>query len=256
MNELNLLMNEVFPVRYPVVFFHAHPDDESFLSAGLLNELVTRGRKCVVVFAAAAIVDGQEQTLIRQKEAANACHILGVDLILYLDFCEPKFLKKPALPLVCQKISVVSNNLLTTLNKNNIQNPFILMSYDKNGGYGNKDHKIIHAVGRYFQIKHKNLVASLYEVTLNRDKTLEWLSGAKKRLAPQSMPKLSYWSAKFGLASEEIAYQYELTEKQLKLKCEALTMYKSQISPGEFPLSLTTQDFMEVFGCEFLKQYN
>lgn len=253
MIRINSEIDILFPTNYTVVFFHAHADDESFLSAGLLNELVTRGRKCVVVFAAAAIVDGQKQTLIRQKEVINACHILGVDLVLYLDFCELKFLEKTALPLVRQKISDISNNLLMILNKNNIQNPFILISYDKNGGYGNSDHKIIHVIGKYFQKKHKNLVRFLYEVTINREKVLKWLDDAQNRLDLKLIPKLSYWSTEFGLSNNEITHYYELTENQLKLKYKTLTAYESQIASNEFPLSLSVNDFREMFGREFLR---
>lgn len=250
--RLNNIIDVIFPIEYPIVFFHAHPDDESFLSAGLLNELVVRGRKCLVVFGAAAIVDGEERTLVRQKEAHKACKVLGVQSILYLDFCEPKFLDKSIKPLMVQNADDVSESLYRILRENNILNPFILISYDKNGGYGNSDHRVIHAAGRNFLARHKDLVAFLYEVTINSDNIIEWLDSAKTRLELKSMPKLSYWSHDFGSTTAEISYQYNLTQEQFRLKRKALTAHQSQMSKDEFPLSLSDEDFIEVFGSEFL----
>ncbi len=253
MKKLNPIIDKIFLPDYTVVFFHAHPDDESFLSAGLINELITNRRKCVVVFGAAAVVDEQEKTTIRQKEAIDACNILGVTSVLFLKFCEAKYSGDSALPLVNQKNKKISENLLETLYKNNIKDHFILVSYDKNGGYGNVDHKIIHAVGRDFQSKYRSIVPFLFEITLNRNKVLRWLEDAKKELVPQSMPKLSYWFTEFGLPNNEITHYYQLSEEQLKLKRKALAVHKTQIISDEFPLSLSNDNFRELFGCEFLK---
>ena len=253
MINLNNVFDKIFPLNYAVIFFYAHPDDESFLSAGLLSKLVARGRKCIVVFGAAAIVDGQKQTIIRQKEAYNACNILGVTLVLFLKFCEPKYSKEGMLSLTKQKIEIVTKNFFEVLYKNDIQTPFILISYDRNGGYGDKDHKIIYTAGQYFHKKYRNLAPFLFETTINRDKMSKWLDVAKKRLISQSIPKLSYWSSEFGLACEEITHYYQLTEEQLMLKRKALAIHKSQNSQDEFPLSLSSDDFREVFGYEFLR---
>lgn len=252
MDNLNNLIDTIFPPVYSVVFLHAHPDDESFLSAGLLNELAIRGRKCIIMFGAAAIVYNQEQTFVRQKEATDACNILGITSIIFLDFCEPKYSGKETLPLIEQKIEKISKNILTALHKNNVQTPFILISYDKNGGYGNVDHQIIHTVGRYFQKKNKKLAPFLFEITINRDKVIKWLKNAQNRLSLKLIPKLSYWSPEFGLSEKEIQLQYQLTDRQIELKCKALCIHKSQIIPELFPVALEYNDFVDLFGNEFL----
>lgn len=255
MIKINPKISELFPVGHTIVFFHAHADDESFLSAGLINELIQLDRRCVVVYAATSIVLGQEKTVVRQQEALKACSILGLTSILYLGFCEPKYLEKPALRLIDQNVEDISQNLYEVLH-DNIREPIILISYDKNGGYGNPDHKVIYKVGRYFKKKYKNLAPFLYEITINREIVSKWLDGAKSRLDSKSMPKLSFWSTEFGLSSNEITHYYELTEDQLKLKYKALAAHESQISVDEFPLSLSANDFREVFGREFLKNTN
>jgi LmbE family N-acetylglucosaminyl deacetylase len=252
MIKFNNLINKVFPKEYNIVFFHDHPDDESFLSAGLLNELTLRGRKCTVVFGVAAIVNRRVQTIARQKEIIKACNILGVSSILYLDFCDFKYSKDGSPSFKNEKIAKISQNLLSVLHKNGIQSPFILVSYDRNGGYGNVDHKKINAVGRDFYRRYKNSVISLFELTINRDKMFKWLGIAKRKFSSQFMPKLSYWSDRFGLPEDQIAYYYQLTERQIALKRRALMAHKSQNKSDEFPLSLSDDDFKELFGYEFI----
>ena len=253
MRSLNNCINNAFPQNYPVVFFHAHPDDESFLSAGLINKLVAMGRECVVVYGAAALVFDQPKTVIRQSEAKAALDCLGVKTILYLDFCEPQYNNLNAKPFVQQKIDYLSQNLFTLLNTNQINTPFVLISYDENGGYGNKDHKVVNLVGRQLCITHTDIVPILYEVTLHREKVLSWLKEARLRLGIDSIPKLSYWADNFGLTSKEIDYRFELDDSQLSIKREALATHVSQMHNREFPLCLSNKDFSNFLGEEFLK---
>lgn len=206
MKKLNDVINRVFPKKYEVVFLHAHPDDESFLSAGLLNELILRGRKCTVVFGAAIIVDGQTKTIMRRKETNKACNILGNPSVLYLDFCDSKYLKNKAVSLKEGKIKEITQNLLSILRKNGVRSPFTLISYDKNGGYGNIDHKKIHAVGKNFRTSYKNLVVSSFEITINRNKVLKWLRSVNHKYSLQFIPKLSYWAKDIGLSENQITY--------------------------------------------------
>ena len=65
----------------------ATADDESFLSAGAICELCETGRTVLVVYAAAAVVDGFQQTVVRQAEAEAAHVCLGGYAVRYLPFC-------------------------------------------------------------------------------------------------------------------------------------------------------------------------
>ena len=105
----------------------------------------------------------------------------------------------------------------------------------------------------YIKRKNKKSV-SLFEITINRNKVLKWLKDAQNKLAPKSLPKLSYWSAEFGLSDNEIGFYYQLTDKQIILKRRALTAHKSQNPPDTFPLSLRRKDFKELFDQEFLNR--
>ncbi|HEX6977097.1 MAG TPA: PIG-L family deacetylase [Patescibacteria group bacterium] len=247
----NTKIDEIFPKNRPVVFFHAHCDDESFLSAGLLNELSRKKRKCVAIYGAAASVKGEEKTIIRQQQTIEACSILGISSVIFLKYSEPKYQGTNVFPLMNQKIEDVGNELLEALGKNNIKLPISLVSYDKNGGYGNKDHKVIHLVGRHLKNKYPEQIF-LSEITINRDAMSNWLAGAKKRLNPDLIPQLEYWSKEFGLLNKEIEYSYKLTETQLVLKRKALAFHNFYNKPNLFPLALNDLDFKQVFGTEYL----
>lgn len=251
MNNIILEFESLFPRDIPVVFFHAHADDESFLSAGLINHLVKSGINCTIVYAATSLVEGQIKTNIRQAEAFQACKTLGIDQIQYLKFCEPQYKELSALPFIHQKAEYIADELNNILVSQDLHTAFILISYDKNGGYGNDDHKLVHTAGREYLKKYNNNIFSLFEVTLNRNKILSWLDDAKKRLNIKSLPLLSYWSDEFGLLEKEITHKYLLTNEELHIKHEALSAHKSQIALGEFPLSLTQKDFSKVFQEEY-----
>lgn len=244
----NHKIDKMFLQNRTTVFFHAHCDDESFLSAGLLNEISMMDRKCVVIYGAAASIEGEEKTTIRQQQAIESCSILGINDVIFLKYCEPKY---QGFPLMNQKVEDVTSELLRVLKENNINLPISLVSYDKNGGYGNKDHKIIYLVGREIKNKYQNSVY-LSEVTLNRDKISEWIKDTKERSKPELSPQLEHWSKDFGLPDREIQFKYKLNSDQLKLKRRALAVHSFYNKPDSFPLGLNELDFDVVFGTEYL----
>lgn len=252
MQKLNDTITTAFPKGYPVVFLHAHPDDESFLSAGVINELVSQERECILVYGAAAKIKEQPKTQVRQEEAETAAKILGISKLFYLDFCEPQYTSPDARPLATQDAIYIGEQLVTLLAHNQINQPFILVSYDQNGGYGNQDHKKIHAVGRMAQSIHHKMIPILYEVTLNRDYVNTWLKNVQSHLDSNSLPQLSYWVENFGLPASDVSYYYELSEAQIELKIKALAAHTSQIRTQEFPLSLSKKYFADFFGKEWL----
>jgi len=242
----NYFFNKI-PKTRPIVFLHAHADDESFLSAGLINKFIINSYKIILIYLAASLVNGEEKTIIRQKELRDAARVIGIKNIFYLNYCEPKYTSGK--PLYIQKIEDVANDILEVLRKENIFD-FELFSYDKNGGYGNNDHVIVHKIGRYIFENTKSL-QNLYEITIPREKYLKWIDLNKGKLSNAYLPKLEYWTKEFGLRSNEIDYIFKLSESQLNLKRNALIKHKSQIKLDEFPLILNRHDFTLLFGSEY-----
>jgi len=243
--------DRIFPPDCSIVFLHAHCDDESFLSAGLLNKLSDTGKQCFIIYGAAGAVESHEKSKIRQEQTISACQILGQKSVEFLNYCEPKIGDTKIHPLCEERIEDVGRAVWDMVQKNRIKIPIVLVSYDKNGGYGNADHKIIHLIGREIKNKHKESVV-LYEITINRDKMQAWIVDSTGKLTPDLLPKLKYWSPEYGLTENEINYFYELSNTELSLKHKALACHKFYNRYNCFPLGLPKNEFAKVLGVEFL----
>lgn len=127
---------------------------------------------------------------------------------------------------------------------------YILVSYDQNGGYGNRDHLMVHKVGKFIESIDQKC-KKLFESTINRDRYLSWFE-LNKKIKPNLLPKLEYWTKDFGLPESNIDYFFELSDSQIILKKKAMGMHISQIYNDEFPLNLPLEDFDKLFGIEFL----
>jgi len=248
MEEINHNFERIFPKDNVIVMLHAHADDESFLSAGIINEFIARNYNVLLIYLATGLIEDEKRTIIRREELAEALKILDVKNVEFLEYCEPKYVKNGK-PLFLQSIKEVSNGIKTIIEKRDIKR-YTLFSYDRNGGYGNKDHLVVHKAGRLL-FENLSLPSLLFEVTIPRNVYLRWLKKNKNNVPELCLPKLNYWSAEFGLKNEEINYFYLLNSVQIKLKKEALGKHVSQIKNTEFPLSLTNVDFIELFGKEY-----
>lgn len=248
MKEINSDFEKIFPKENTIIMLHAHADDESFLSAGTINEFIVRNYNLLLVYLATGLVEKEETTVIRRKELTKALKILGVRNVEFLEYCEPKYRGKGE-PLYLQSIKEVSGKVKTIIEKNGIKH-YTLFSYDKNGGYGNNDHLVVHKAGR-FLFKNSSQSSLLFEVTIPREMYLHWLKKNKNNVSEFYLPKLGYWSVEFGLKNKEIDYFYSLNSAQIKLKRKALHKHASQIKKCEFPLSLSSTDFMKLFGREY-----
>lgn len=248
MKEINNNFERIFPKENVIVMLHAHADDESFLSAGIIDEFIVRNYNVLLIYLATGLIEEEKRTTIRRKELAEALKILGVQNVEFLEYCEPKYTKNSK-PLFLQSIKEVSNEIRTIIEKRGVKR-YTLFSYDKNGGYGNKDHLMVHKVGRLL-FENSSPLSLLFEVTISRDVYLHWLERNKNNVSEFYLPKLNYWSTEFGLKNEEINYFYLLNPMQIKLKKKALSKHISQIKNIEFPLSLTSVDFIELLGREY-----
>ncbi|MBU1110530.1 PIG-L family deacetylase [Patescibacteria group bacterium] len=254
MQNINCEFQKHFPNEYPSIFLHAHPDDESFLSGGVIIKL-SQSTDVHVIYCAAALVKEEDKTITRQNEAQVSNSTLGVKSIHYLEYCESKYSQIDARPLDKVAPETLAQSIIEKITTMNLDSRAFMVSYDKYGGYGNKDHIVVHKAGRLVK-KFLGQEIILYEVTINREQILSWLQEAQGRLEEDALPKLSYWSDIFGLSEEEIDYFYELTEEELCLKKKSLSLHKSQIKKDLFPMNLNNDDFRAVFGKEYLKKVN
>jgi len=143
-------------VVYTVVSFHAHPDDESLLTAGTLARAAAEGHRVVLVVAtlggagltspglrgAGPLAERRHRELLESADALGAARVewLGYDdsgdATPVLDSAGEKF----ALAEV-EQAAVRLARILTD------EGADVLTIYDAIGGYGHPDHVQVHRVG-------------------------------------------------------------------------------------------------------------
>ncbi len=114
-----------------IVAFHAHPDDEALLTGGSLARAAADGHRVVLVVAAL----GDDSPRVEEVEASAA--ILGVRRVVRLGYADTRFADADT--------GEAAARLLAVLRE---EDASVLLSYDRNGGYGHRDHVKVHEVGK------------------------------------------------------------------------------------------------------------
>jgi LmbE family N-acetylglucosaminyl deacetylase len=142
------------PTRRTIVSFHAHPDDESLLTAGTLAALAAAGHRTVLVTATAGeqgladrrMGSGAELAALRAEELADAAAALGCahqEILGYPDSgidgmaCGLDGFAHLEVEPAAQRLAAVLRR----------ENADVLTVYDPAGGYGHPDHLQVHRVG-------------------------------------------------------------------------------------------------------------
>ena len=152
-------------MAHTLVTFHAYPDDESMLTAGVMAKAAAEGHRVVLVVATAGEVgdaatdfrsDDERADLgaARRAELERSGQILGVHRIVHLGYrdsgsgpastarslgatgSERRFVEVP--------VEEAAAALADVLREEDAD---VLTVYDPNGGYGHPDHVHVHAVG-------------------------------------------------------------------------------------------------------------
>ncbi len=143
---------------YTLLAFHAHPDDEALLTSGTMARAAAEGHRVVVVVATDGdlglaateyAADGHlgERRLAELRESAQALGVARVEHLGYADsglddaaYPDPldrvRFVRAP--------VEEAAERLATLLREEQAD---VLLSYDRNGGYGHRDHVRVHEVG-------------------------------------------------------------------------------------------------------------
>ncbi|WP_040781435.1 PIG-L deacetylase family protein [Nocardia pneumoniae] len=135
-----------------VVAFHAHPDDETLLTGGTLAELAAAGHRTVIVVATdghMGDLDGRKA--VRLGELEDSAAALGAARVVHLGYADSGhgavlYADPPdRVRFVRADPEEAAQRLAAILHE---ENPDVLLSYDRNGGYGHRDHVRVHEVGK------------------------------------------------------------------------------------------------------------
>lgn len=146
-------------MTHTLVAFHAHPDDEALLTSGTMARAAAEGHRVVVVVATDGdlgltsreyAADGRlgERRLLELRRSAAA---LGAARVVYLGYADsglgPHTDPDPPgrLRFVRAPVEEAAERLAALLRE---EDASVLLTYDRNGGYGHRDHVRVHEVGQ------------------------------------------------------------------------------------------------------------
>ncbi len=144
---------------HTLLAFHAHPDDEALLTAGTLARAAAEGHRVVVVVAtdgelgltSADFREAPEGLGSRRLDELHAsARALGVHRVEYLGYADsgmgPEMLPDPPgkQRFIAADVDEAADRLAALLREESVD---VLLTYDRNGGYGHRDHVRVHEVG-------------------------------------------------------------------------------------------------------------
>lgn len=146
-------------MRYTILAFNAHPDDEAFLMAGTLAKAAAAGHRVVLVTATdgdlgltSSEFAGDEGELGRTRldELRHSAAAIGAERVEWLGYADsgmgPELYDDPAgrTRFVRAPVEEAAERLAAILREEKAD---VMIGYDPNGGYGHRDHVHVHHVG-------------------------------------------------------------------------------------------------------------
>jgi len=242
-----------------LVLFHAHPDDESIGTGGVMRKAADEGHRVVVVLATKGehgevddgfLDPGEELWQRRVKEAQVAADILGVARIEFLGYVDSGMADTPENEKPDSfwqaDIDEAAQRLAGILREEKAD---ILTIYDDNGLYGHPDHIQVHRVG----LRAAELAGTrkVYEATVNRDHMQRIFAAAQAgEIEGEMAEDLTEETFEIGVPEELITTTVDV-RPWLEVKRDAMRAHASQINETSFFLSMPREHFEMGFGQEW-----
>lgn len=246
-----------------MVCFHAHPDDESIATGGVMAQAAAEGHRVVLVVATAGelgepvpgvLEPGEPLGERRIRETHASAEVLGVARVEFLGYRDSGMAGQPSNedPACFWQASVddAARRLLEVLADERVD---VLTVYDDNGNYGHPDHIQVHRVGvRAAELAGIN---SVFEATMNRDAINRQIAEERARLerggaGSDALPAEMLEEVTFGKPEAELTHAIDISAytaiKRASMRCHA-----SQIAPDEFFLAMPEERFDRAFGTEW-----
>jgi LmbE family N-acetylglucosaminyl deacetylase len=144
-------------MSHTLLAFHAHPDDESLLTAGTMARAAAQGHRVILVvatdgnegLASSSFVAGGRLGERRLDELRESARALGVARVEHLGYADsglgPQTLPDPKdqTRFIRADVDTAAELLADILREESVD---VLLTYDANGGYGHRDHVKAHQV--------------------------------------------------------------------------------------------------------------
>ena len=256
-----------------IVFVHAHPDDESSQTAGMMALAARAGHRVVTVFATdgdhgqrpEGMDDDGDVVEHRRGEARAAARVLGVERLDWLGYRDSGMTGwvQNDDPLCLHRASVdeAAGRLVRILDREDAD---VVIGYDHHGNYGHPDHIAVHRLTR----RAAELAARrprLMESTTNQSAQLEMLDRPEVTELFDALAAAGSDVAELremiltgddgqpvGVPESEIAWAVDLPEDVLALKRRAMECHASQTSDIGLMLGMPPAVYALAFGTEYL----
>jgi LmbE family N-acetylglucosaminyl deacetylase len=241
-----------------LVCFHAHPDDESIVTGGVMARAAAEGHRVVLVVATKGelgvipeglLAEGEALWQRRVIETQRSAEVLGVDRVEFLGYHDSGMDGDPANDAPgsfwTADVDEASDRLAALLRDVRAD---VLTIYDDHGSYGHPDHIQVHRVGK--AAGEKAGTPFVYEATSDRDflrEGIEFFSDATSGLEFEA-PELDLDT--FGTPREQITTTVDV-RPYVDAKRASMRAHASQISEQSFFLAMPDEIFEMVFGTEW-----
>jgi len=242
-----------------LVCFHAHPDDESISTGGLMIKASEAGHRVILVLGTrgeqgepveGVLRDGEALWERRIVETAASAKILGAEEPRFLGYEDSGMIGTPEndnsncfwqadVEEAAQRLA----DILVEVDAD------VLTIYDDHGNYGHPDHIQVYRVGR--RAAEIAGITHVFEATANRTRIQESMGAAADTDAPDGMedgpdPEMM---KTFGTPASDIRFEVDVSAV-IDRKKQSMMAHASQIGPDSFFLKMPDEVFVGAFGIE------
>ncbi|UYP20273.1 PIG-L family deacetylase [Rhodococcus sp. Z13] len=237
--------------------FHAHPDDEVFLTGGVMRDAADAGHRVVLVVATdgsrgeypdGLLAPGESLAARRMKELEHSARALGASRVVTLGYGDSGMAgtagNHDPEAFANADPREVGARLATVIEQERAD---VVTIYDEHGGYGHPDHVQVHRAG-----VHAERITghdAVYEASTNRDhlkRLLAMLPQAPEDVRPPDLET-------FGLPESELTTAVDVSAA-LGAKRAAMVGYESQIGDFGPMLELPEDHLRAAFGIEWFRR--
>jgi LmbE family N-acetylglucosaminyl deacetylase len=245
-----------------LVSFHAHPDDESIATGGVIAKAAAEGHRVVLVVATGGEVGEVKEGVLaagesladrRRIETQRAAEILGIARVEFLGYRDSGMAgttdnDAPG-SFWTADVDEAAHRLAAILEEEHAE---VLTIYDENGGYEHPDHIQVHRVG--VRAAELARTARVYESVMNRDHITRLLAARRPELEAigQWPPPGIDESGEVAIGVPEALITTAVDVGELvDTKRAALAAHASQVDETSFFLAMPPEAFRESFGVEW-----
>ncbi|WP_020661290.1 PIG-L family deacetylase [Amycolatopsis benzoatilytica] len=237
-----------------LVTFHAHPDDESIMTGGVMRKAADEGHRVVLVVATRGekgeipeglLAEGEQLADRRVRETHESAEVLGVSRVAFLGYEDSGMMGDPANDgpdtFWSAPLEEAAARLAEILREESAE---VLTVYDDFGVYGHPDHIQVHRVG----MRAAELAGTprVYQGSANRDRMRQAAAAAREagaEIGPDEDMVIGKPEAELTAVVDVSGY--------LKTKRASMRAHRSQISEESFFLAMPDDKFGEAFGTEW-----